>query len=373
MNYCLRCNKPCPNLSHSGSEIAVFCDECRSLLRKRLPVGNKAEAPKDFDLLHTSLWQEGHEIDIASLADGEPASNAQGRAESIPTFGTFASWRSQGPFATLPRVESFPQSISSVQTPLTTPHSPDSSAQCEVPTPSQEREGEQDTQPRPPGARPQQEAHGRDSNGWTNHGDPLMARLGTHKLPPELPQKETGSRRSIPVPQTGRSRPYARYVAIALVALTILVVGVLVLNGAVFTGIIQQHNVKIFGSSPMLNATTDTTPGAQSLSGGQGDRAPTPSLSLSPSPSLSPSASPGVGKPTATASATTGSPTPGTTASATPTPTVSSMPSPGTTPTPKVTPTPTPGVTPTPTSGVTPTPSPTPKPLCLVVLCLSSP
>lgn len=371
MNYCLRCNKPCPNLSPSGSEVAVFCDECRSLLRKRLPVGNKAEAPKDFDLLHTSLWQEGHEIDIPSLADGEPAPNAQGRAESIPTFGTFANWRSQGPFATLPRVESFPQSTSSVQTPLTTPHSPDSSSQYEVPTPSQEREGEQDTRPRPPGARPQQEAHGRNTNGWTNHADPLMARLGTHILPAPATQKETGSRRSIPIPQTGRSRPYARYVAIALVALSILVVGVLVLNGAVFTGIIQQHNVKISGFSPMLNATTDTTP--QTAPAAQ----LTPSLSLSPSlsSSPSPSPSPGVGTPTATASATTGSPTPGAIASATPTPTVSSMPSPGTTPTPtpKVTPTPTPGVTPTPTSGVTPTPSPTPKPLCLVVLCLSSP
>src|SRR2546425_11144091 len=194
MNYCLRCNKPCSEPSPPNSEPSVFCDECRSLLHNRLQTGNKTDAPKDFDLLYTSLWQEEDHIPPQqSTGDGHPTPNAESASENKQTYSTFANWRSQEAFTVKPLSESSPEAAFSAHTHLTALQSPDSSVQLESLSQVYSAPGSmQDTPLDQPGAWFEREEDRRKSNGWTNQADPLTPRLDTYtyKFPSAPVEKE---------------------------------------------------------------------------------------------------------------------------------------------------------------------------------------
>src|SRR5215813_10473168 len=180
MNYCLRCNKPCSNLGPRNSETSVFCDKCRSLLHNRLQTSDKAEAPNDFDLLYTSLWQEEDLIPLQQPAsDKHPTLNSESVSENKQTYGSSANWRSQEAFTVKPLSESSLEAALSAHTPLTALQSPDFAVQLEsLPQVSSAPLGQ-------PGAWFEQERDSSKSNGWTNQADPLTPRLDTftYKFP----------------------------------------------------------------------------------------------------------------------------------------------------------------------------------------------
>src|SRR5712692_6920849 len=66
MNQCLHCKKPCAATS-------LLCEECWSLWRNGLQPERELEDPTQFDLRHTSLWQEGNEASPPQLQPPEQA------------------------------------------------------------------------------------------------------------------------------------------------------------------------------------------------------------------------------------------------------------------------------------------------------------
>lgn len=304
MNYCLRCNKPCSDPGPPNSEPSVFCDECRSLLHNRLQTGDKTEAPKDFDLLYTSLWQEEDQIPPQQSASGRnPTPNAESASENKQTYSTFANWRSQEAFTVKPLSESSPEAALSAHTHLTALQSPDSNVQLESLSQVSSVPGaKQDTPLDRPGAWFEREEDSRKSNGWTNQADPLTPRLDTYtyKFPSAPVEKEDNGGRIgkvtntlSPTVQRRATHPYIR---IALIASAALLVLALAVSGVIASmGILQTRQPGVQRSTPpapVLPAATGT--------------AQPPLVTVQATPSASPSVR--VGHPTATTSSIPGSP-----------------------------------------------------------------
>jgi len=273
-------------------------------LHNRLQTGDKTGAPKDFDLLYTSLWQEEDHIPPKQSAGGRnPTPNAESASENKQTYSTFANWRSQEAFTVKPLSESSPEAALSAHTHLTALQSPDSNVQLESLSQVSSVPGaKQDTPLDRPGAWFEREEDSRKSNGWTNQADPLTPRLDTYtyKFPSAPVEKEdTGGRIGkvtntlSPTVQRRATHPYIR---IALIASAVLLVLALAVSGVIASmGILQTSQPGVQRSTPpapVLPATTGT--------------AQPPLVTVQATPSASPSVR--VGHPTATTSSIPGSP-----------------------------------------------------------------